>query len=185
MPSVRGSRRMQVAALLVASATATGAMAGLAAAAAWRLSTLPPIAFEVLVGAVGVAAAADAVNARSGRFRPLSVRRQVPRAWGRLFDPRTAAALYGGRLGVAPLTHLATWLWWPAALGAASHGIGPSIAFGAWFGAARMVTVVAASRHVEGEMPRRMAALRHRERAVAPVLSACSVAACLVVAGLA
>ena len=146
----------------------------------WQLTALPGIGIEALVVLGGAAALADAVHARSNRLRPLSVRRQVPRAWGRLFDARTAATLYGARLGVGPLTHLATWMWWPATLAAASQGVGPSLVVGSTFGAARMVTVVLASHHVEHAMPLRIAALREREHTVAPLLSLGSLA-CLVV----
>jgi hypothetical protein len=160
-----------VGALLILSAGSTGALAGLAAGVLWQLSSRPQLGMEALVVLGGAAVAADAVHLRSGRLRPLAFRRQVPRAWGRLFDARTAATLYGARLGVGPLTHLATWMWWPATLAAASNGIGPSLAVGSIFGVVRMVTVVLTSRHVEQAMPERIAALRKRERTVAPVLS--------------
>ena len=180
MPSVRGRRRAQVAALLILSAASTGALAGLSAGVLWQLSGLPEIGIGALVVLGGAAAAADAIHLRRSRLRPLSLPRQVPRAWGLLFDARTTATLYGSRLGVGPLTHLATWMWWPATLAAGSQGLGPSLVVGSIFGAARMVTVVLISHHVEHAMSRRIAALREREHTVAPLLSLGSVA-CLVV----
>lgn len=171
MPSVRGVRRAQVAALLVFSAASTGALAGLSVGFLWRLTALPELSLEAVAVLGGAAAAADAVHRRWGRLRPLSVPRQVPRAWGRLFDARTTATLYGARLGVGPLTHLVTWMWWAAMLAAASQGLGPALAVGSLFGGARMVTVVLTSQHLEHAMPRRIAALRERENTVAPLLS--------------
>ncbi|HVL26619.1 MAG TPA: hypothetical protein VM390_00615, partial [Acidimicrobiales bacterium] len=142
------------------------------AGALWGLARLPALGAATAAGLVVAALVADVAHWRSGRLRPLSLRRQVPRAWGRLFDPRTAAALYGARLGVGPLTHLPTWTWWAATVLAASLGPLPSVATGATFGAVRMATVVATSRHVEREMAARMASLRARERMVAPMLAA-------------
>ena len=180
IPSVRGKRRAQVAALLILSAASTGALAGLSAGVLWQLTALPRIGIEALVVLGGAAAVADAVHLRWDRLRPLSVPRQVPRAWGLLFDARTTATLYGATLGVGPLTHLTTWMWWPATLAAASHGLGPSLAVGSMFGAARMVTVVLTSHHAEHAMSRRIAALREREHTVAPLLSLGTLA-CLVI----
>lgn len=162
------------------SATLAGAVAGLTVGVFWSLSTLPPLGSSAALVSVVAALVADAVHARSGRFPPLGLHRQVPRAWARLFDVRTAATLFGARLGVGPLTNLTSWLWWAATLLAASRGPGPSAAVGGLFGALRMITVVAVSRHVQAEMPSRMAALRRREGTLLPVLSLVSLGACLV-----
>ena len=161
-PSVRGNRRLQVAVLLVLSATLSGALAGLAAGALWSLADFPALAPSVVLVAVVAALVADAVHARWGRLSPFCIRRQVPRVWGRLFDIRTAATVFGARLGVGPLTHLNSWLWWVGALLAASRGPASSTFVGSVFGAVRMITVVAASHHVRRETPARMAALRQR-----------------------
>ena len=170
-----------MAALFVGSATATGAAAGLGLGLLWRVASGPVVSPMAAFGAVVLAVMADVVHARTGRLRPASTVRQVPQAWGRLFDARTAATLYGARLGVGPLTRLSSWMWWPAVVIAASTGPVSSAAVGGVFGAARILTVVAVSSQVRGHTPRRMETLRRRERAVAPLLSAGSVIACVVV----
>lgn len=176
---------MHVALLLILTATATGAVGGAALAVVWRAAGDPAITAGAALAVVVAAVAADTIHARTGRLRPLSLERQVPRAWGRLFDARTAAALYGARLGIGPLTHLATWLWWAGTVLAASAGLASSVLVGATFGGARMLTVVLTSRHVTPEMPRRMAALRARERTVAPLLAAGALVSSVVMVGLA
>ena len=122
---MRGSERWIVSALLLASATATGSLSGVPGL------VLPTPSLTVVGVSLTVALLLDLL-----RVRPPSVRRQVPQAWTRLFSLRTAALLYGARLGVGPLTILNTWLWWPAVL------LGGPIA-GAVFGAVRVLVMLA------------------------------------------
>ena len=154
---------MEVAALLLLSAAAAGALAGGAFGVAWTAVRLPAATPAGAVAALAVALGADAVHRRTGRFRPPALGRQVPRVWSRLFDPRTVAVLYGSRLGVGPLTVVTSWSWWVAAVLAASAGPGPAALAGAAFGAARIAVVLTAS-EVSTSTPGRMAALRGAER---------------------
>lgn len=167
--------RRQVATVLVASAGASGAVAGVALAIAWSVLRLPGLGAGWTVAGVGVALLADTL----GRPRPVAVRSQVPRQWTHLFDIRTAAALYGSRLGVGPLTILETWLWWVTALAGASQGIAGSALVGGVFGVTRIAVVVVTSRHLERAMVDRMASLRARERVAAPLIGGGAMAACL------
>ena len=169
---------MEVAALLLVSAAAAGGLVGAAMGLAWAVLGLPPVAAAPAVAVVAAALGADAWAARTGRLRPPSSRRQVPRIWSRLFDPRTVAVLYGSRLGVGPLTILPTWTWWAATLLAASAGPAVSTVAGAAFGGARIAVVLAASARA-ASTPAGMAALR---RAEGPLVAGASVVA-VVVAG--
>jgi hypothetical protein len=163
----------------VASAGASGAVAGVALAIAWTVFRLPPLSVEGTAGIVGVALLGDMAYGVLGHPRPLARHTQVPREWAYLFDMRAAAVLYGSRLGVGPLSLLDTWLWWAAAIAAASHGPAASAVVGAVFGLTRTVVVVGTSRGVEHAMADRMARLRALERAAAPLIGAGTFAACL------
>jgi hypothetical protein len=163
---VRGRERNRVAAVLLAASAATGALAGFALGALWQLAGLPSLAPVAAIALVVGATVADAVG-----LRPLAVGRQVPREWGRLFEPSTTALLYGARLGVGPLTILTTWWWWAATVVSASHGAVTAAATGAVFGAVRVVVMLAVARRVETEMPRRIARVRAAERRVRSVLT--------------
>jgi hypothetical protein len=116
-----------------------------------------------------LAMSADLAGFLSGHPRPFSLHSQVPMQWARLFDLRTAAALYGARLGIGPLTPMPSWTWWAAAVIGASAGAAESGLVGASFGAVRMAVVVGAALGVERAMPERMARLRRSERVVVPV----------------
>jgi hypothetical protein len=163
---VRGWRKVRVAGLLAASATATGALAGFTAgvpAAVVRLDGPSPL----IVAAVALGAVAlDLVAARTGRAAPPSVRRQVPRAWSQLFSPPTVAVLYGARLGVGPLTILPTWLWWAAFVLSAWFGPAVAAAAGAVFGLVRTAVMIGLAEWVAPAAPARMARLRGGEAAV-------------------
>lgn len=169
-PTVRGTRRLLVGAVLLASAAATGALAGFAAGVAWTLLRLPAVTRTALVVLVVAALAADVAHRRSGRLTPWAVRRQVPQVWSRLFGAGTVALLYGARLGVGPLTILSTWLWWAAAIAAASLGPASSTAAGALFGAGRVAVMLAVAEWLRAEAPARMARLRAAEAAAATAL---------------
>lgn len=167
-PSVRGAEGVQVAALLGGAGALTGGLVGLGAGAAWSGTGLGGLAAPVVAGVVAASLVLDLAAARRAGFRPPAVGRQVPVAWGRLFGARLAAALYGARLGVGPLTILHTWTWWAALLVGASLGPWTAAALGATFALVRTVTMVAAGAGVADgvAMQRRVAAL---VRAEAPV----------------
>lgn len=134
--------------VLAGSAAATGALAGFAAGVVALVGGVPPPSLAVAVLVAAVAMGLD----RAGVAQP-AVRRQVPQAWGRIFPPATAAALYGARLGVGPLTIGASWTWWGAAVLAAAAGPLPSVVVGAAFGAGRVAAMALAARLVPDPPP--------------------------------
>ncbi|MEA3075466.1 MAG: hypothetical protein QOF60_374 [Actinomycetota bacterium] len=139
MPSVRGRERFLVVVLLSSTAALTGALAGFFAGVAWSVA-----GGGVVTVAACVVAVVGTLVLDVSRLPPVSVRRQVPQAWGRLFGPPTVAVLYGARLGVGPLTILRTWLWWAALIVGASAGVWWSVAVGALFGLSRVVVMLVA-----------------------------------------
>lgn len=150
-----------VAVALVAAGTASGALVGLTSslllvplAAALDLGARPGFA-AVSFGLIGTGLALDAFNLAGGRPSPPNSGRQVPRQWGRLFDPRLTAVLYGARLGVGPSTMLSTWTWWSVTVAAGLLGPVPAAVVGGWFGAARLITTVVASALADRARPRR------------------------------
>ncbi len=159
MPPVRGRQRAVVALVLCGAATASGALAGFVAGLA--AVPVPPVPLWAAAAVLAVAAIADGV----GRPRPVSVRRQVPQAWSRLFAPATVALLYGGRLGVGPLTVLNTWLWWAMLAIGALAGVVPAVAAAATFGLVRGVVTAAAGMWLAPSAPRRMRWLRGADAA--------------------
>jgi len=172
---VRGRERIIVVAILAGAAGAAGATAGFAfgvPAAAAGIDAAP----TWVAGLFVVAAAAMDLAGRGPR--PWSVERQVPREWTRLFSLRTAAALYGARLGVGPLTVLNTWVWWAAAAVGASLGPGWSALVGASFGVARVVVMVPVGLRAAPAMSVRMARVVQRERLVSPAATALLVVTC-------
>jgi hypothetical protein len=187
-PSVRGRERFVVAVVLAASAAASGALAGFAGGVVGSLATAPGPGVGSLAGAPGqgvgslasapgsgvVAAVVAAVVALAvaldlSPLPPLSVRRQVPQLWGRIFSAPATALLYGARLGVGPLTILRTWWWWAAFVLGALAGVWWSVAVGAVFGAVRIAVMLVAG-------TRAPAWGQRRERGVAVLASAAVVA---------
>lgn len=138
-PSVRGRARILVGLLLAASSAATAVLAGAFAGALWHALDIPALTVSWLGYGVLGALLAD----RFG-IPPLSVRKQVPQIWGRLFSAPVVAVIYGARLGVGPLTILNTWLWWVAFVVGASAGIGVSAVVGASFGVTRALAMLVA-----------------------------------------
>lgn len=133
--------------LLVGTGSASAVLVGFVAGIALAWSPTPPIGW---LAALGVAAIlADLFHVRTGRPSPLSVGRQVPVEWGRMFDPRVVAILYGPRLGVGPLTMLSTWMWWAATIGAALVGVFESVVVAAVFGVVRLLVTVGASQQAD------------------------------------
>jgi hypothetical protein len=156
-----------VAGLLTTTSALTGALAGFAGGVVWTVLLGPPLNAWSSATLLACVLALDAVGSR--RVPPLSVQRQVPQLWGRIFSAPVVAVLYGARLGVGPLTILRTWLWWGAFLAGASAGPGWGAAVGALFGAVRIVAML-----VVGV---RAGSLARRERTVSVVLAAAVVVA--------
>jgi hypothetical protein len=157
---------MQVAGLLTFSAAASGAVLGLLLGATWAALNLAPWSAPEAALISALALTADVARYFTGNPRPFSRHTQVPMQWARLFDLRTAATLYGARLGIGPLTPIASWMWWGAAVIGASAGAWESALVGGSFGAVRMAIVVGAGLGVEPAMAERMERLRRSERVV-------------------
>lgn len=136
-----------VATLLVVTGTASAGLVGFVAGVALQWTPTPSVG--VLLGIMAGAVVLDVVKVRTGRPAPIAVGRQVPIEWGRMFDPRVVAVLYGARLGVGPMTILSTWLWWATTIGAALVGVGTSVVVAAVFGLVRMLVTVAASQRAD------------------------------------
>ncbi len=118
-----------------------------------------------VVGLLAAAAAADAVWLWTGRLRPISINRQVPREWGRLLSAPVTAALYGARLGAGPFTMLSTWLWWAGTVASAVVGVWVAVLFGVIFAGSRVLTTVGSSLWAEGSAhQQRFSRLRSMER---------------------
>lgn len=100
------------------------------------------------------------------RPQPLSVRRQVPRLWARVFPLAGATILYGLRLGVGPFTILRSWFWWAGAVLAASTGAWSSAAAGALFGVVRISIQLLAVLGADAAMPERMREVQRLERSI-------------------
>ena len=124
------------------TSTATGAAVGVVAGSLWDVLRLPSVEVRAAGLLFLLALAADL-----GRVPVLATRRQVPQEWGRLLPPVTVGVLYGGRLGVGPLTILNSWFWWAGLLLGAGHGPWIALAVGALFGGVRAcVTALAGYR---------------------------------------
>lgn len=142
-PSVRGRQRMAAEAALLAGAAASAALTGfvfgligLVAVAGTTSAQRGPM---VTIGIVAVGLALDTCRLLTGRPLPLTLGRQVPRQWGRLLPLPVTALLYGGRLGVGPLTILSTWMWWAALIAAALVDVWMAVAVSVWFAVWRVV----------------------------------------------
>lgn len=139
MPPVGGRTRAAVGAAFGMSLAASAVFAGVLAGALWETAGLPGIPLFQASALVALALAIDVAG-----LPVLAVNRQVPREWGRLLGPVSAALLYGARLGVGPLTILNTWGWWAAFVIGASHGTGAGAAVGLAFAGARAGATFAA-----------------------------------------
>lgn len=155
-------------ALLLASSALTGALTGWVGGVAWTALLGPALNVWALVALVVGFLVLDGLP-----VAPLSVLRQVPQLWGRIFSPRVVAVLYGARLGVGPLTILRTWLWWAAFLAASSAGPWWGAAVGAGFGGVRVVAMLAVGTRAGG--------LQERERQVSLGLASVVLVASVVV----
>ena len=169
-----------MAVLFAGAAASAGALAGFGAGTVWAIARLPQLSAAATAGVVAAAAAADLLHRRGRGPAPLSVRRQVPREWSRLFSPRTVAALYGARLGVGPLTILVTWLWWAAVMGGASLGPWPAALTGASFGLARAGVGLAVASRVAADAAPRVASIRRGEPLAFALVTGAIVLGCAV-----
>jgi hypothetical protein len=171
---VRGAEGIVVTGLLGLTGALTGAAVGFVAGVAWAVAGLPEASPVVAVALAAAALVLDAL----GWPRPLAVRRQVPQLYGRWFGARTVAVLYGARLGVGPLTILATWTWWAALVVGASLGPWLSALVGTAFALSRTATmlVAVAGTDTGTAMSTRIAAVR-RARPVVAWVSAVAVVA--------
>lgn len=183
-PPVRGWSKAVVAGALVASGTATGALVGFATGVAWVAARLPVLPVAAVLAVVLLASAADAAHRRGRLPAPLAVPRQVPAVWSQLFSPAVVALLYGGRLGVGPLTLLASWGWWAVVVAGASLGPAGSSVTGGAFGLARGLAMMVVAEAVRHDSVRRMARLAAAEAGASGVLAVLAVGVC-VVAGVA
>jgi hypothetical protein len=172
---VRGATRIQVITIQALAGAATAGALGLLLGVLWPGSegswgeTLRTPWWLALV-----AAALDALQ-----VRPPAVRTQVPAYWGRIFDARLVALLYGARLGVGPLTMLPTWLWWAAVVLGAAEGPWPSALVGATFAVTRTLTSWLAGEVTVRRGPATVHRLDAKVRLAAAVLvAALALAAC-------
>jgi hypothetical protein len=162
--TVSGWRRARVRSLLLLattfSASVFGFCAGLLGLAVGPLHISP-----VLLAGLAVASlVADEAGRRWKLAKPLAVGRQVPREWGIVFSPEVVSVLYGLRLGIAPLTILASWIWWVAIVAAAVYGPWFSALVGATFAVTRIVvSEVSTSRTTTDSMACRMEKVRRVE----------------------
>jgi len=152
-PSVRGRQRLTAEAALLSGATITAATTGFVLGLIGELLVatggLPDLAVDpssstgidpmVIVWIAAIGLGLDASRLLTGRPHPLTLGRQVPREWGRLLPLPVTAFLYGGRLGVGPLTILSTWMWWAALIAAALVGVWTAVAVSVWFAVWRVV----------------------------------------------
>lgn len=138
-----------VASLLTTTSAATGALAGFAAGGLLDM-VVDVDRLEPRGLALAVALAFSTTLVLDAGIAPLSVRKQVPQLWGRIFSASTTAVLYGARLGVGPLTILRSWWWWTAFVLAALAGVWTAVLVGALFGAARVVAMLTAGTNAGG-----------------------------------
>jgi hypothetical protein len=155
---------------MLLAAVAAGALAGFSLGVAAMVARVPAASLRVTAVAVVTAVALDAAAVRHRAPRAPAVRTQVPVEWTTLLPLPTAAALYGGRLGVGPLTLATPWTWWIATALAASGGAGIAALVGGVFGATRITSILLASRIAERAMPVRMARLRRLESTASTIL---------------
>ncbi len=113
--------------------------------AAIVLSPFGRFSAGAVVATVAVGLLLDGCNLAFGRPGPPTSGRQVPREWGKLFDLRIVALLYGARLGVGPLTILSTWTWWSFTIAAALIGPAAGALAGAVFGFVRLMVTIGVS----------------------------------------
>lgn len=140
---MRGRQRVRTIAVFAFAAVTAATLVGFLSGAA--LGWVPDPSDQRIGLVLTAAVLADLAHRRTGRWAPIRVNGQVPRAWGTLFSPPVVGLLYGARLGVGPLTLLPTWLWWAATGLAAITDAGAAAAVGAAFGLVRAIGIVGIS----------------------------------------
>ncbi len=165
-PSVRGRQRFAAEAALLAGAATTAAITGFVFGLIGLTvgSAVGGSAPVLIVGIVAAGVVLDATRLVTGRPRPVTLGRQVPREWGRLLPLPVTSFLYGGRLGVGPLTILSTWMWWVALIGAALAGVWIAVAVSVWFAVGRVVINGIVGRRLARRPRSNLAAVRLFER---------------------
>jgi hypothetical protein len=163
--TVSGWRRLRVRLILLSSVTFSAAVFGFFVGLFGLLfhpSHLSPI---LLAGLAIAALVFDEAGRRWKAFKPLAVGKQVPREWGIIFSPEAVSVLYGLRLGIAPLTILASWVWWVAIIAGAFYGPWFSALIGVTFAVSRVFTSeLATARTTTNTMADRMDIVRKIER---------------------
>jgi hypothetical protein len=173
--TVSGWRRFRVRLLLLFSTTFSATVFGFFAGLFVMIFNPGKIPAAVIGIAAVLALIADEIGKRWRRLKPLAVGRQVPREWGIIFSPEAVSVLYGLRLGIAPLTIVASWLWWVAIVCASFYGPWLSALVGATFGASRiLISELSTSRTDAESMACRMENVQKIERSlrIAAVIAA-------------
>lgn len=161
--------RIAIGSLLLLTSAAAGALLGFVLGALWLATGLGEASVQLSAAAVALGALLDLRHLRTGGPRPWSVQRQVPRLWARVFPLPGATILYGLRLGIGPLTHLRSWLWWIGVALGATAGAWSSAALGAAFGGWRIIVQLVVVWRAEEIMASRMAAVARAEERIVGV----------------
>jgi hypothetical protein len=155
--TVSGWRRFRVRLLLLAATTFSASVFGFVVGLLGSLADAGRFSVVTLAAIAVIALLADEVGRRWRPLKPLAVGRQVPREWGIVFPAETVSVLYGLRLGIAPLTILASWIWWVAIIASAFYGPWFSALVGATFAVTRIVvSEISTSRTSTNTMATRM-----------------------------
>lgn len=163
--TVSGWRRFRVRAILLAATTFSATVFGFVMGLVGSLFDAGRLSAALLAAIAVLALIADEIGRRWRPLKPLAVGRQVPREWGIVFSAEVVSVLYGLRLGIAPLTILASWIWWVAIIAAALYGPWFSALVGATFAISRIVvSEVATSRTTTNTMADRMSKVFKVER---------------------
>jgi hypothetical protein len=137
--TVAGTRRLRVRTILLLATAFSASVFGFGVGLLGMLAGPLRLSPLLLGGLALLALVADEIGRRWRPLKPLAVGRQVPREWGIVFSPEVVSVLYGLRLGIAPLTILASWVWWVAVIGAAFYGPWFSALVGGTFAVVRIV----------------------------------------------
>jgi hypothetical protein len=155
--TVSGWRRFRVRVLLLTATTFSAAVFGFAMGLLGSIADVGRFSGAAIAAVAVIALIADEGGRRWRPLKPLAVGRQVPREWGIVFPAETVSVLYGLRLGIAPLTILASWVWWVTIIASAFYGPWFSALVGATFAITRIVvSEVSTSRTTTNTMAARM-----------------------------
>lgn len=163
--TVSGWRRFRVRSILLLATTFSATVFGFVVGLLGSVADVGRFSATTIAALAVVALVADEAGRRWKAFKPLAVGRQVPREWGIVFSPEIVSVLYGLRLGIAPLTILASWVWWLAIIASAFYGPWFSALVGATFGVSRiLISELSTSRTATNTMAARMSKVRAVER---------------------